>query len=298
MEIDSKDFSSWLLSKGLQKTTIKNYLFYFDKFKPYGGLTQEKVRSFMSSPNHINSNCRGFLRNYRKFLMENYREFGLSESERLEISEIDFPKITGRRKSRIINPLSYSDIHLIEKYLETEQEKIQLLITYYCGLRLIELFGIRFLDIQINKWQDQSEPCECKIIGKGDKERMIYIPSKLAKRILVFIDNTKSKYKEVNNHVFMLNKTNINSCCRIWQSKLSIAGEKAGLVKRNTDGKLISETSVHPHRLRHSFATYCLEHNVDIKKIQELLGHSDLSTTERYLHVENKDLKDTIGGIF
>jgi len=101
MEIDSKDFSSWLLSKGLQKTTIKNYLFYFDKFKPYGGLTQEKVRSFMSSPNHINSNCRGFLRNYRKFLMENYREFGLSESERLEISEIDFPKITGRRKSRM-----------------------------------------------------------------------------------------------------------------------------------------------------------------------------------------------------
>jgi len=98
--------------------------------------------------------------------------------------------------------------------------------------------------------------------------------------------------------IFIKNYTNhrsIKSGATTWQKKLREAGIKAKLIKFDGKGNIIPETSVHPHTLRHSRASYLVnEKGMDIRKVQILLRHSSITSTEIYTHIDKEKLKERI----
>jgi len=295
MNVSLNKFEEWLRNKNLKDITIENYIYYFNKFT-YQTFDQESVSTFLSLKQHRNSIARSFLINFQKFLMVHYTELGFSQEVRVKISEVELPKITGRTKQRLIIPLNPQEIKLIEAALETEKLKLMLLISYSCGLRLGELLKIQIMSFNWEAWkQDPEDMGECRVFGKGDKEGIALVSSELMKRIASFIRS--SNYPSVTSRLFMKDGKNvkIRNRGRLWQLKLNEAGIKAGLTLLDPEGKPIKETIVHPHRLRHSYASFLLnDKGLDIREVQEVLRHSSIQSTQLYTHIDKKRLKERL----
>lgn len=294
MEIAMEKFEEWLINKNLKERTIENYLYYFNKFN-YPVFNQETVSKFISQKENRNTNARGFLVNFQQFLKINYEELGITPENRIKVAEVELPKLTGRKKQRLINPIPHEWIPKIEAALETEKEKLQLLFTYYSGLRLEELMKIRITSFLWEDWKKDPEKMgECRVYGKGDKEGIALIPSFLMKRIARFIK--QNQFSSLNARVFSSDRENTKekNRGRVWQIKLKQAGIKSGYTKLDDDGKVLGNTNVHPHKLRHSYASYLLEKGVDIRKIQTVLRHSSIQSTQIYTHVNRESLKEEI----
>lgn len=288
-------FEEWLINKNLKERTIENYIYYFNKFT-FNSFDQESVSRFLSYKANRNSIARSFLVNFQKFLTVNYKEFGFSQEYRLKIAEIELPKLTGRIKERLIKPIPHDQIGLLERFLETEQLKLQLLLSYYCGLRLGELIKITIISFNWDQWKKEpSKMGECRVYGKGDKEGIALVPAVLMKRIAVYIRS--KKFKSLDSKIFIRgdNTINLKNKGRTWQMKLRAAGIKAGITKLNEEGKPIKETVVHPHRLRHSYASYLLnEKGLNLKEVQEILRHSTIQSTQIYTHINKEHLKEKL----
>ncbi len=292
------DFESFLKNKNLKDITIENYIYYFNKFT-YDIYNQETVSRFMAKAVNRNSVARGFLLNLKRFLLMNYEELGISKDLKIAISDVELPKITGRKKKRVIRSISHDDIFVIEKYLTTEKERLQLLLGYFCALRLGELFKLTILSINWDKWKtDNTKMGEAIVLGKGDKEGMAYIPVELMARIAKYIHT--QNFASVGSYLFRdPNKEyNFKALSRGWQLKLAAAGIKAKITKLDDYGKPIPNTAVHPHRLRHSYASYLINVvGMDIRKVQIMLRHSDISSTQIYTHIEEELLKEELSVI-
>lgn len=159
----------------------------------------------------------------------------------------------------------------LEKLFETiynRQHKLILKLYYSSGLRLSEAINLRKKDFDFK---------ECIVWirdGKGGKDRLSIVSKVLCGELEEFC-----KYKKDNDFIFV-NKRGDPISARSVQMIIEKARLKANISK-----------DVHIHSLRHSFATHLLEAGVDIRKIQELLGHSDLSTTQIYTKVSSEELK-------
>ena len=147
-------------------------------------------------------------------------------------------------------------------------------VLYACGLRATELASLRLDGLRL-------EEHLIRVIGKGDKERIVPI-GRPARRVLVaylavrpVLDRT-----ERAEEVFLSRNGRPLTRARIWQL-VQEAGVRAGIRKR-----------IYPHLLRHSFASHLLEGNADLRVIQEMLGHADISTTQIYTHVDRSRLQD------
>jgi len=138
-----------------------------------------------------------------------------------------------------------------------------LAVMYGCGLRVSEAVGLDVIDVDIRS-------SELRILGKGRKERIVPIPE----GGLVLL-NKYLKSKPVSSGVVFINKNGGRLTTRSVQRMLKKRALETG-----------ADVSVTPHRLRHSFATHLLTGGVDLRAIQELLGHSSLATTERYTDLD------------
>lgn len=296
MNIPLENFEAWLRQKNLKERSIENYLYYFNKFT-YPSFDQESVSKFLSFKANRNSIGRSFLVNFQKFLMVNYQELGISQESRFKISEVELPKLTGRKKERLVNPIAHEHITLLEQALDTEKEKLELLLSYYCALRLGELLKIRIIDFNWSAWgQDPERMGECRVFGKGDKEGIALIPSFLMKRIANYIKGRK--FPSLTSYIFINNDgkpINMKNRGKTWQNRLSLAGRKAGLTKLDQEGKPIEGTVVHPHRLRHSYASYLLNvKRLNIREVQEILRHTNIQSTQIYTHIDKEGLKQRL----
>ena len=156
----------------------------------------------------------------------------------------------------------------------TKLEKVILELLYGCGLRVSELVNLKINDYDLN-----AKYIQC--FGKGSKERIVPLGSKA-------IDAIK-KYLEMRD--YSVQKFKLNT------KKLLINEHGREITRQNvynfihTLGKKIHKT-ISPHTLRHSFATHLLENGADLRVVQELLGHSDVSTTQLYTHISKKRLKE------
>ena len=147
-------------------------------------------------------------------------------------------------------------------------------LLYGTGLRISELLDLKLSDIDF-------ENCIVRCMGKGSKERIVpigeyvifYLNTYLEYR-KVLLKNKKSDYLFLNSRGSRLSRF---SFFKILKQLLITKG-----IKKN----------ISPHSLRHSFATHILEGGGDLRSIQELLGHSDISTTKIYTHISNKQIKD------
>lgn len=146
-------------------------------------------------------------------------------------------------------------------------------VFYSTGLRVSELAGLRLENVRFDEQV-------LRVIGKGDKERMVPF-GRYAKRSLnIYLDRVRPYLDKTEkaNHVFLSRNGLLLTRARIWQV-MKEGALKAGITK-----------NVYPHMLRHSFATHLLAGGADLRVIQEMLGHADISTTQIYTHVDQTRL--------
>ena len=156
------------------------------------------------------------------------------------------------------------------------RDKAIIELFYSAGLRLAELCAAR-LD-----WMDFDEGF-LRVIGKGKKTRLVRVGKKALEALADYLANERPKLvsRKTSSHIF------------IGVRGVPLTPERVRqIVKRRAEMAGIP-VSVHPHMLRHSFATHLLEGGADLRVIQELLGHADIATTQIYTHVSSKGLKDT-----
>ena len=146
-------------------------------------------------------------------------------------------------------------------------------ILYGLGLRVSECCNLKTSQINLNDGF-------VKILGKGNKERLIPIPKQTNDVLKEYYYNVRPIWLKRNDNNFFINKHSKHIYPRYVQKMLKSIIEKEGIDKHLT-----------PHKLRHSYATHLLENGADLRSIQELLGHSDISTTEIYTHVESERMK-------
>lgn len=283
-------FESWLRSKGLKERSIKNYFYYFNRFR-YPKFNQESVSKFLAEGAHRNTIARAFIKNLMECMLRNSQELGIDAQYYKEIADVYFPGMTGRRKQRLINPLSEAQIDLLEKTLETEQLKIMLLLCYHAGLRLGELMKIRINSFNWVAWKGAPEKMgELRVFGKGDKEGIALVPNELMKRIGNFINGHTSQYKGIDSRLFNIGPSS-------FQKYLHRAGLKSGITQIKEDGKILEETRVHPHKLRHSYGHNLIIKGVDIRFIKEALRHASIQSTQIYTKLSTKELMEKLESI-
>ncbi len=170
--------------------------------------------------------------------------------------------------------MTIEEIETILKQNLTPEQKVIVELLYGCGLRVSELVNLELNNIDIN-----ARYLQCT--GKGSKERIVPLGKKACKAIKDYLPQRD----------YLINKSRRNT------KKLLITETGRTLTRQDVynfiseQGKKIHK-HISPHTLRHSFATHLLENGADLRIVQELLGHSDVATTQLYTHISKKRLKD------
>lgn len=140
-----------------------------------------------------------------------------------------------------------------------------------CGLRISELIGLNLTDIHAD---------HLRILGKGSKERIVYLNDACSNSINSYLQIRKNMPSLDNRAFFLSSRKN-----RISKSTVH------NLVKKHLASAGLDSSKYSAHKLRHTAATLLLHNGVDVRTLQELLGHEHLNTTEIYTHVENEDIR-------
>lgn len=176
--------------------------------------------------------------------------------------------------------LTIKEIESLLNLCATPDECAVIELLYSSGLRVSELVNLKLNNINFD---DNYLICK----GKGDKERIIPIGNKAKHALKYYISTTREeciKSTSVMDHLFINNKGKKLERQDIWR-----------LIKSLSKG---INKPISPHTLRHSFATHLLENGADLRSVQELLGHSSISTTQIYTHVSKKRLKEVYFNIY
>ena len=281
-KILSKYFD-YLESKSLSDNTVKNYfrdlIDYFIYLKlndlsPTKSIEPKHIRKMLSflidkgfSKVSISRKISA-IKSYTTFLEKfNYSKNNYSELIRIPKKSKSLPKVmTKKEVSQLIK-----HVEMNAKKNLRDDALIELL--YSTGLRVSEVANLKLKDINLKK-------SEIKILGKGNKERIVIFNNKSKEKIIRYLKNDK-RYISIKTEALFQNKFNealsTRSIQRILKKYLNFSGINS---KYST------------HTLRHTFATHLLEGGADIKVIQQLMGHSSPETTKIYTHVSSSTLKN------
>jgi integrase/recombinase XerD len=272
------------LEKSLADNTLAAYEFDLNKFKIF--LDELKVNDFISVNEHhidkflarlkkdnkasTNARILSALRQFYDFLIS-LREIQVNPFE-----NFDSPKLT-RKLPEILN---YDEIVKIFNQIEVTdklglRDRAILETMYACGLRVSEVIGLKTTNIFPDEFI-------IRVFGKGSKERIVPIGNEALEWIKLYLMSARSVLSTPKSEDYLF----LN-----WRgSKLSRMSIWNILDKYSKMAKI--EKKIHPHILRHSFATHLLEGGADLRAIQEMLGHADISTTQIYTHVDISYLKE------
>ena len=179
--------------------------------------------------------------------------------------------------------LTYEEICSMIENIDLSQQfghrnKAILEVMYGCGLRVSEAISLKISNIYIN---DEF----IRIIGKGDKERLIPISQSIIKTLNLYIEGER-KTQKINpkyTDTLFINRRGSGLSRQMIFLIIKDLAEKTGIKK-----------NIGPHTIRHSFATHLLEGGADLRAVQQMLGHSSISTTEIYTHISDQYLKEVI----
>jgi integrase/recombinase XerD len=174
-----------------------------------------------------------------------------------------------KREKRIPAVLTKEEVKRLFNALQNKKSKLMISLAYACGFRVSELVNLKLADLNFNEMIAHIRQ------AKGKKDRIVNLPAFLLEDLKEQVSHQQAEKQE-----YLFTGPNGQLTDRNIQKIVMAAAKKAGI-----------EKEVHPHTLRHSFATHLLENGVDIRKIQELLGHADLSTTQIYTHISREELK-------
>ncbi|MEE9276268.1 MAG: site-specific tyrosine recombinase XerD [bacterium] len=160
---------------------------------------------------------------------------------------------------------------------EAVRDGAMLELLYACGMRVSELVGLKLAQLNL-------ESGYCVITGKGDKTRLVPLGDHARARIEVYLEEARPSLLRgrVSAFLFVTRRGGGMTRQAFW-SRVSGWARAAGIRKR-----------VSPHMLRHSFATHLLQGGADLRAVQAMLGHADISTTEIYTHVDRWQLRDSV----
>ncbi|MCH8519766.1 MAG: tyrosine-type recombinase/integrase [Nanoarchaeota archaeon] len=263
----NKELITELKLRGFSKHTQKMYSLYFKQFLEFceeegtqiNSISQEDVKLYLAHKleQGINPRTIGLIKAALLFYFN-------------ELKKLNFEIKTPKFQRKTPQVLTKEELRELFSKITNTKHKLMLQLYYAAGLRLSEVINLKMKDIGFNDktiWVRD---------GKGGKDRMSILPQFLIDELKEFCEkNTLDK----NNFIF----TNIKGdpySSRMVQKILERVKDKVSFNK-----------DIHIHTLRHSFATHLLEDGVDIRIIQELLGHSDLSTTQIYTKIANEQLK-------
>ena len=267
--------------KNLSSETIKKYKYNLIIFEKYMlnkninlfDVTQYDIMDFLtnyfkdkgvsSKTNSITS-----INNFYIYLVKDKR-ININPCE-----NIDRPKM----KKRLPDVLTVNEVDkLLDIPLHTKEDyrdKAILEVLYATGIRISELTNLKMQDVDFSNKV-------VRVFGKGSKERIVPINKYALKYLGMYLDIRGSFLKgKLTDYIFLNSKGE------------AISRESFGLELNKIVKKQGLNKKVTPHMLRHSFATHMLNQGADLRSIQELLGHSDISTTTIYTHVSNEKVKN------
>lgn len=207
---------------------------------------------------------------YRFMTAEGYMDVNPAEVVEAGTKGIKLPRVLS--EDEVVRLLNQPDITTAEGF----RDRTMLEVLYATGMRVSELINLTLERVDLNM----------KYIiafGKGSKERIVPLGSVAAEFLQQYLEKVRPKLTHADrntNIVFLAFGGHELTRQRFWQI-IRAYGRKANINKALT-----------PHVLRHSFATHLLDNGADLRSVQELLGHSDISTTQIYTHLTNKRLRD------
>lgn len=266
--------------KKLSNNTLKSYQNDLDIFKEYFKskdltmLSANDIHDFIESQSKKGKSVATIAHNITVF--NSFYKFLNSEDAKIinPCENIISPK----KVQKLPNYLSEEEVDLLLnidlKDAYSYRNKAMLELLYATGMRISELINLKFINLDL-------ENDFVRVMGKGSKERIIPIGDVAKKYLIDYINlYRKTLLKNKNSEYLFINNQG-NSISRIGFFKI---------IKKICLEKGINK-NVSPHILRHSFATHLLANGADLRIIQEMLGHSDISTTQIYTHLVNEKLK-------
>lgn len=288
IEKAKREFLEYLeIEKGSSLKTIENYdrylikFFEFGKIKSVKDITDEKIREFRlflnrqkgarirgQSEGTMKKNTQNYyliaLRVFLKYLMK--RDIPALSPDRIELAKIkerNLDLITAEELNRLLSGPG-------ENNLKDFRDKAILELFFSTGLRLSEL-------VSLNRDLDLSKD-EFSIRGKGEKVRVVFLSEKAKEAVRNYL----TKRKDLAEAMFVNSSKNPTRLTpRSVERIVKFYAVKAGISKKVT-----------PHIIRHSFATDLLSNGADIRSVQTMLGHANITTTQIYTHVTDKQLKE------
>ncbi|RMG03360.1 MAG: site-specific tyrosine recombinase XerD [Nitrospirae bacterium] len=276
-----EDFLNYLLiERGRSKNTIVSYERDILKFEAFLSEREKKLHSF----------SRGDVSSFMEFLREGgydassvarhlstIRTFarylvleGLRDDDPTE--EIKTP----RRWERLPKALTVEDIEKILCEVKGSRfwlrDLCMIELMYASGLRVSELVSLKIEDLNL-------QAGFLRVVGKGNKERVVPLSTRTSELIKEYISKERTRFIKSGDvgYLFLSQRGKPMTRQRFWQTLTGYA-KKAGI-------------RVSPHQLRHSFATHLLEGGADLRSVQKMLGHSDISTTQIYTKVTSERLQ-------
>lgn len=284
------------VERGSSPLTVRNYSHYLNRF-----LNWNEEKKMVNNPDEIDSEA---IHHYRLFLarykdektgylskktqgyhMIAMRSF-LKWLNKMDIStmphgNIDLPKIddrkidflTGEQVDKLLSAPSMSKIH-------GKRDKAILEVLFSTGLRVSELVSLDIDDVDLRAR-------EFGVKGKGGKVRVVFLSRRAADWIDVYLKARKDQFKPL----FIRHSGSIDPTTEDEEMRLTARSVQRAVKKY---GKKVSiPIPVTPHTIRHSYATDLLQAGADLRSVQEMLGHKNVTTTQIYTHVTNKNLKET-----
>ncbi len=272
---------------GLSDNTVESYYHDVEDYTTYlcdvrgkndsNDITVEDIRSFLAhlkrghiSPSSMSRKLSS-IKSFHKFLVTNH------------YAKVNVAKLISNPKQEKKLPvvLSVEEIDMLLKAFDNIESPLDLRnktmveLTYSCGLRVSELINIKLNDIHFGM-------NIIDIYGKGKKERIVPIGDEAISLISKYLETARPKFATSKSRDFLfLNREGNPMTRQMFFLIIKKKANEAGITKE-----------ISPHKLRHSFATHLLERGLDLRLIQELLGHESISTTEIYTHINDARLKE------
>lgn len=282
--IVTNDYKSYLrIERSLSPNTVNSYLSDIAKFSRFiGSVFPAKVSSDDISSFLISMHDLGISKRSQSRMVSSLRSFFdflqlEGKIEKNPCEKIDSPKLN--RYIPVV--LSVAEIDKIISSVdlskpEGHRNRAILEMLYSCGLRVSELISLRISDLFF-------EDAFIRIIGKGDKQRLVPIGEPAMDAVNLYISQSRRKYTSKSEDILFLNRRGEKLTREMIFLIIKKQAEIAGIKK-----------NISPHTFRHSFATHLVENGADLRIVQDMLGHESILTTEIYTHIDSEKWRESI----
>jgi len=272
------------IEKNRSPKTVENYGRYLERFlrwakidKP-AQISNDVVRNYRLYLNRLNPPLKKVSQNYHLIALRNFlkylakRDVKTLTADKIELGQTGDRQIDFLENEEVERLLNATEGHSFR----TIRDRAILELLFSTGLRVSELCSLNRDSVNIKRG-------EFSVRGKGDKLRVVFLSETAKKSLADYL----GKRKDVDEALFIRTNNqqqttnNLRLTPRSIQRLVKYYAAKAGLVK-----------NIHPHTLRHSFATDLLRNGADLRSVQELLGHANVTTTQIYTHITDTQLKE------